>query len=347
MSDHFITEFGHKIDFVPGYYERNRFYADFARRQLVSGHAYDGETLGTPVMNYMLARDWVLFSGLVKFLERNGLLQRWQSGIDLGGAEGTIIRLFKAAGLIQHATNVDIADFSATATEDVFRSFMAGIRDRTYFGPHAMKSVEWAKIHQAYYGDLIENFPEAQDLDCNLVMRAEEVTDTYDLITANALMEFVDLDVILPKLRTMLRKGGLIVGSFNAAWCPIVPSGILGDFPYAFQRLTLEDARRYFSEHHAEQITNLETRYNWFHKGKYRPTLSDWFALIQLYGMRIVAFERVSSPAHERYFHTPAQLVKERWFNIFDVLRDVHCINDAVTIDDLMTTSFRMAITVR
>ena len=35
----------------------------------------------------MLFKDWVLFSSIVSFLDRNGLLGHWRSGIDFNPAQ--------------------------------------------------------------------------------------------------------------------------------------------------------------------------------------------------------------------------------------------------------------------
>jgi hypothetical protein len=49
---------------------------------------------------------------MIHFMSRFGLLQTRGKAIDLGGAEGTAMRLFKAAGFVEHGTSVDIEDFS-------------------------------------------------------------------------------------------------------------------------------------------------------------------------------------------------------------------------------------------
>lgn len=65
MSDHFITEFGHRIDFLPGYLERNRYYVDDAKRHAAywAGEVSTyGQAGNGDVQIYAVAKDLVQFS---------------------------------------------------------------------------------------------------------------------------------------------------------------------------------------------------------------------------------------------------------------------------------------------
>ncbi len=103
--DSFTTEFGHTIPFVPNYFERNRAYGDVAVEELHPGLTVESN----PLSPHFPAKDWVSFSAMMYFLQRHDLLKRWETGIDLGGAESTCIRLLKATGWIKHATNISPA----------------------------------------------------------------------------------------------------------------------------------------------------------------------------------------------------------------------------------------------
>lgn len=347
----FTTEYGHEIAFVPGYYERNRFYADFARERWTNRRPYENEPPPTFISHHMVAKDWVLFSSLVTFLGRRGLTRRWRAGIDLGGGEGSVIRMFKAAGLVERAINVDIVDFSKVADDEFFRVFLRAIATPGWDKDPKHKvteAINWAKIHLDLFPlsepltGLVTSFP-SDPIAENIVASVYDVEGQYDLVIANALLEFVDLDITLPKIRDILEPGGIFVGSLNCAWCPIVPSGLLGDFPYMFQRLTFSDAQRYLEQYRPEQLFNLENRYNWFHSGKYRPTLSQWFDIFLSRGLKVIGFERVSSIRSQRYKDTPAVLFKQPWFDHREVLRDARHINPGVTEDDIATTTIKVA----
>ena len=353
MSDHFVTEFGHRIDFVPGYFERNSFYAHFAKHNWQGRKPYECDAqAGKPLGYYMVAKDWVLFSALVSFLSRLGLLKKWHSGIDLGGAEGTVIRLFKAAGLLDCATNLDIFDFSRVAPDAYFTEFLhrTAAPDWANSATHPVTdAINWAKVHLDYLPmtapleGLVVDFPVKPEAE-TVVANIYDAHGCYDLIVSNALLEFVDLDRALPKIRSLIAPGGTFVGNLNLCWCPVVPNGLVGDFPYLFQRLTLNDARRYFEGHRPEQLFNLEARYSYFHEGKQRPALSDWMEAFKRNGLKVAGFELVSPIRAKRYGDPPKQLLKKPWFNPNEVLRDAHHINQSVTIDDLTATALRVAL---
>ncbi len=152
----FTTEFGETIPFVPGYYERNSFYANFGlTRSTILPEYYSGSVRTTPVPFYLVARDWVMFSSIIRFLLRSGLLSRWTTGIDLGGAEGTIIRLFRAFGLIRHATNLDLDDYSKVVDDAYFSRFLDKISrletDKDADATSIKEAVMWIKWAFDYY----------------------------------------------------------------------------------------------------------------------------------------------------------------------------------------------------
>lgn len=70
----FTTEFGHEIEFVPGYFERNKSYAYYTKgTQLHKGlQVLTGEPLGGGAP----AKDWVQYASLVYFMERWGLMKK-------------------------------------------------------------------------------------------------------------------------------------------------------------------------------------------------------------------------------------------------------------------------------
>lgn len=352
MSGYFVTEFGHKIDFVPDYFARNNFYSKFAKAHWQKRRPYEGETIPTePLGYYMVAKDWVLFSSLVSFLDRHGLLRQWERGIDLGGAEGTVIRLLRASGLVQDATNLDMVDFSGLVSDEFFSYFIERISQTDWATDHThpvTDAIIWAKVHLNYepksqpLNGLVGTFPHTPTAK-NIVSNVYDATGSYDLVLANALLEFVDLDKALPKIRSLMTPDSLFVGCLNTCWCPVTPNGLVGDFPYMAQRLTLNDTRRYLEEARPDEMFNLEDRYNYFHEGKQRPSLSQLIEHFNAAGLTVLAAERISPPYAKRYSDTPAQLFAQNWFKPDEIMRDVSHINPTVTLDDLKTTAVRIA----
>ncbi|MCA0202525.1 MAG: hypothetical protein LCH56_17135 [Proteobacteria bacterium] len=129
MADHFVTEFGHRIDFVPGFYERNKEYVSWIAKTDVSQQIKTYAPQGR-VDPRLLFRDWITFSAAAHFLGRHGLFDRqYQTAIDLGGAEATMMRLFAAYGAVKEASSVDLIDFSAAVDDAYFDEFIRHLND--------------------------------------------------------------------------------------------------------------------------------------------------------------------------------------------------------------------------
>lgn len=356
MSDHFTTEFGHRIDFVPGYFERNRYYADDA---LTRRAAYFARTVETWQRASTIQKapnptpDWVQFSATTSFLIRHDLFRKWKSVIDLGGGEGMIARLFKAAGLAERATNLDLDDYSALCPQEYFDKWVDVFRaPMKYDGPSKDLIHSSARKFKYYFDHfpefptffgLYQKFPNAPALDENLLISLFDAPGQHDLVISFSTLDFFDLDEILPKVRDLLTPDGMFVCSVNSHWWPASPGGVIGHFPFMLQRLTEADVERYYAAHQPEFNQHIHSRYNHYHQGHQRPTLADWFAYADKHGLKIVAYERVISRQHERVEVLPV-LLRKPWFDIKDVMRDVHTLRPDVTIDELMTSAFRLAM---
>ncbi len=249
----FTTQFGREIPFVPGFFDRNKY---FLEADLNIFHQDLRVVSDGKLSLHYPAKDLVSYSAMVDFLDRHGLLNPRGNGIDLGGAEGTCIRLLKAAGWIGNATNLDILDMSRVADDAYFSKFVQIIRgidaNPTPGAAFLRQTLDEAKEGHGFhpgtpstYG-LELQFPHAMKLDQNFHMSALDAPGTYDFVMTVSCFDYFDLDVALPKVRSMLKPGGLFYAHMGYWWYPVNPSGIVGHFPYAAQRLTLEDLKRYY-----------------------------------------------------------------------------------------------------
>lgn len=346
---YFITEFGHKIPFVPGYFERNQDYAQYTKgTQLHDGLAkVAGDSLGMaqPIKN------WVAFSSLVHFMARFGLPMKFGSGIDLGGASGTCIRLFKAAGIVDHGVNVDIDDYQHLVSEKFYRHVLEMFQDPEgrdeNFRAHLQRSKD-VYDHYSYRGlsdGLVRHFPNQPTLDRNFHLDMLEVPGKYDFATSFYCFDYLEMNKVLAKVRDILNPGGIFAGYVEYWWWPVNSTGIVGHFPYAGARLSLNDLKRYYAEHHPDLMANLDLKYNYFHEGKQHPTINDWFDLGRRNGLRPLAVERVIPKTHHRLTDCPPRIFASPWFDEREVLRDIHCLKPDVTVDDLFTSGLRIAFT--
>lgn len=348
--DSFTTEFGHTIPFVPVYFERNSGYAKYAK----STKLHEGLTVvdGAPMNPGSVLKNWAEFSSVVHFMAKAGVLRRFGNGVDLGGASSACIRMFKAAGFIEHATNVDLDDYSKLGGDAFFRECFQFLRafDSTAT-PEMKEALQRAKnafdtfSNVGLMDGIVSTLKRSPDLDSNLHMDLMETPGTYDLVTAFCCFDYLEINKALKKVRSLLNPGGVFVGVLEYWWWPINSTGILGHFPYAGARLSLDDLTKYYAEYHSDLIENLYFKYSYFHEGQQHPTINDWFAAAKENGLRPVAVERIMPSRHHRIPDTPYQIFSSPGFDHRDVLRDIHHLKPDVTVDDLYTSAIRLALT--
>jgi len=351
----FTTEFGHKIEFVPGYFEANKKYNAHVD---ASDHAFDAELRtfsgGKRWDFWHPAKDYVNLSAIIYFLRRHQVLQNWERGIDLGGAEGASIALMKAAGYIKHATNSDIYDYSPVIGPGYFRSFIEFLS--TVYESESEEAMQTRKImartrysfdyfpQQGAMTGLLNSFPHSAEIDVNLHGNMMDLNEQYDFVMSCGVFEHLDLDQVLAKVSALLSRGGTFACMDGYWWFPVNSAGFVGHFPYMLQRLSASDLERYMTGYHPEAWPALRKRYSHINGGKLRPTISDWIALGHKHCLRTVAVERIMPARHHRIPEVPAKLFRQPYFDPSEVLRDIAAIRDGVVIEDLMTSALRIAM---
>jgi len=350
MSDHFITEFGHRIDFVPKHYET--MLSGFA------GSVLDDHYTKPSSKRLFRADDWsqqqvfelsylktlTVFSYLAWFLNRWGRLQIWDNAIDLGGAHGTLSALLKSSGLAKRATSVDIADYS-----NISADFDAFCRQATTVAASAGQRLQAAK-------DVLDFFPNQEPLvgiwhDFPSSAAVDEfqhgdlfaVTGKYDLVTSFATLDLFDLDRVCAKVRDLLTDDGLFVCIEEYWWWTINSSCIVGHFPYAMQRLTRSDLQRYVAEHHPSLLPSLDARWRFLYDGTC-PTISDWIAAADRHGLRLVGIDRVMAKRHHRLPFLARTMLRDSAFNLQEIIRDIRHFRPDVAVDDLLTSISTIAL---
>ena len=349
MTDCFITELGHRIPFVPGYFERN---ASFSRTFPASHFAKPVLSVAKRTSDFDaiqtfrgLYKNLVLFSKLLDFLKRHELLHPWQTSIDLGAGWGTVGALFKASGLVAHATNLDLTDYSNALGEYSFETFVREMRtvDRV-----TAKYILSAKFAFDLYPDgslgigIHTDFKHPATIDDFQHRDIFEATGQYDFITAIGVLDLFDIERALAKVAELLTPDGLFLCLDEYWWWPANSSCILGHFPYAIQRLSYRDLERYVGEHHPEILPSLPLRCNYLFNGK-PPTLNDWREVAHRKGLQMIASERIMPKRHHRLTDMPTSMFTQDWCRPKDVLRDINSIKPDVTQDDLMTSSVIVA----
>jgi hypothetical protein len=348
-AEYFETEFGRRIDFVPGYFESNRKFVEYLNTH---SHPHTLKVMTGPRWPWSgPAKDLVEFSGIVHFMKRFGLLQQRDRGIDLGGAEGTCAALFRSLGLVKHATNLDIMDFTQITGPTYFQEFVGLMKDKSNPQRQALEArIRNAKYsfdyfpEDAYDAGLYFGSPELAIIDENVHSTVEDATGKYDFVSAFSCFEHLDLDAALAKTRELLNDGGLFVCQNELWYWPVGSLGVIGHFPYAGSRLTHGDIDRYLSTFHPTLVEGYRSRVAQIVQTRQRPTIKDWFDIGRKHGLRAIAVERIMPRRHSQLSLCPPDLFKQPYFDYREVLADIHMYQPDVSIDDLMTSAIRIAM---
>lgn len=271
-----------------------------------------------------------------------------------GGAEGTCAALFRAAGLVEHATNLDLADYSQVTSGSLFDEFLIFMRDidtSARKGSVTAREVllktkstfDFFPNQKPSFG-IYQNFTAPAVVDEYRQQDIFDLTGTYDLILTFAVFDLLDIDKALAKVREVIAPDGLFVCMDEYWWYPINSSAIVGHFPYAMQRLSYKDLERYVGEHRPDRLPGLEDRYAFLYGGTQPPTINDWFRLAEKNKLRPVAVERIMSKNSHRLKDSPIAIFKNDCFNPDDVLRDIRYMKPDVVAEDLFTSHIHIAM---
>ncbi len=344
----FRTSFGREIGFVDGYFDAHRksYLADPAR-------LFDNWPRDRRMSFWGFSRDVFEYAVVVDFLAHLGLPMNWHRLMDIGGAEGTMARLFRGEGRAGHVTIVEANDQQFSLPDDLFMSLYGDFQGVVQGGmtdPRCRARGFLGMVDQFGY------HPPRSSAFYNLALRADPIVDQYwvrdlyglkdrfDCITAFLCVPWFDLDRLLPKVYSLLSDSGVFCILEGNWWYAVNATMIVGDFPYACQRLTRDDLRRYFDENHPDETERVLKRYDWFHQGRQHPTLDDFVDIAHRAGFSLLGARRFT-PVCDIHQKTPVSpLVVDRCHHGYldEVLADIHQFRPDVRLTDLHTAKMLM-----
>lgn len=340
INDFFQTSYGRRINFYPGYKAK---YPALSEKRVLSVYQ-DTEQHVPP---YAFMKDVFEYGLMIDFLVHHGLKGPWGSALDLGGAEGTISRLLKSEKLAKRADCLDIKDFSNTLPNALYDKYLRGFRLFSSLNKLGLKKPKLA----ANFREHFSYFPTHSDKYYNIKSKAPgridhyythsiyEHSEKYDFISALLCFPYFDLRLLFPRISSMLNPGGVFYFITDYWWSQVNSSQIIGDFPYACQRLTKEDLIRYFEMYHPEEASDVIKKYEYYHCQMPAPVVSTYCQLAQDSGMELVGIKRqiTQSVDNERIFITPHELQMGPRSELDEVLQDIHQFRKDVKVEDLMT----------
>jgi SAM-dependent methyltransferase len=286
---------------------------------------------------------------MVDFINQRGYEICGERSLDIGGGSGTTSRLLTMEGRFDRADTLDIQDFSDTLTRehfiDLFKRFKSLSDLAQYDDAFREKFIRWEASTFGYHpqkGSKFFNFeldtnPTRNDFIVSDFINTEEV-EKYDFINAILCLEYFDIYELFNRVSDILRPGGMFFFIVNNWWWPVNSTGIVGDFPYACQRLTREDLCRYFKHEYPEEVNDVLEAYDYFHKG-HHPSINEYVNIGYEHGLFPIGSQRFVSNAesHSKAEITPRSLEQSHPGYLSQVLYDIHELNTTVSINDLIS----------
>ena len=296
-------------------------------------------------------KDVFLYSLMLDFLMRRGIECRWETALDIGGAEGFVSRLLKAEGIVKKAACVDIIDIQQRSSR--IQEFQRNFRINLKLG-NSKALLGWQPTTYGFSpppGHKFWNikFNHNPELDDYIFGDFLNMQGSFDFISGLAVIPYFELEELFAKLSALLRPGGIFFCLVDYWWWPVNSTMVCGRFPYASQRLTAEDFELYVREFHASEAEDILMRYNYYHKGKQRPTVSDYLDYGWRAGFEPIGYERLmpSEKPHPKTPMPPKALEQCKEFSFEEVLEDIHCLRPDVKLVDLQTAFVMFAMTKR
>jgi hypothetical protein len=344
----FRTSFGREIEFVEGFFDpHRRAYLDDP------AHLFDNWPQDRRMSFWGFCRDVFEYAVMVDFLAQSGIPMDWERLLDIGGAEGTMARLFRGEKRAKHVTVVEANQQGFSLPDELFKTLFDDFQGVIRGG------LTDPRCRARGFRGMVDQFgyhPPRSSVFHNLDLRADPIVDQYrvqdiykleeqyDCATAFLCVPWFDLEQLFPKVYSLLSDSGVFCVLEGNWWYPVNATMIVGDFPYACQRLTRDDLGRYFDENRPDQTERVLKRYDWFHQGKQHPTLDDYVDLAHRAGFSLLAARRFT-PACDIHEKTPVSpLVVDRYDHGYldEVLADIHHFRPDVRLTDLHTAKMMM-----
>lgn len=288
---------------------------------------------------------------MLDFLASLGAPTRWGAALDIGGAEGAMARLLKAEARAERSDVVEAVDFSRNLSSQHFSELLGNFTREVDEGRGGeLLGSRWGYDTQGYFGYYVSeggHFWDVRqrgdcDVDTYLVRSVYDIDGSYDFITAHLALDYFDVDRLYSKVSSLLVKGGVFYVLIPYWWWIVntvvmVRDIPLGRMPFACQRLTREDLRRFLETHHPDSAARVMERYDYFHRGTGHPVVDDYVEKARKAGLAVLGTRRLLN-GHFNTTLTPRKLDQVDPTLFEDVLADIHQFRPDVHSLDLQTT---------
>lgn len=358
----FETSFGDRIEFVDGYRQS---FPPTPRRESNIAKGFDSSSM-PPFKISGFVKDRYLYALIVDFLHSIGERECFPKALDIGAAEGTQARYLRGSGKCDYVVAVDIVDqawrlstsrFVRSHLTFAYHQLIQGLKKWLLFPglPYRSNLISRRSLSQldrwsTHLYELFGWVPDSSSTYYKLRLRRRPVIDDYivgdamdvdgefDLITAFGGLEYFDVEEVMAKVGSLLNEDGIFAFVVDYWWHPVNVTSIVGDFPYACQRLNRDDFRRYMAEFHADEVDDVMEMYDYF--SPTHPTLTTYGDVGEKNDLWLVGYHRLPVPENTTAYHSklgPAHMNRFGDAKLTAVLDNIRRFRSDVTLADLNT----------
>jgi hypothetical protein len=347
MKNYFTTKYNKRINFVDGYLNSFGNRSDLYKALIED--IYNPEKR----MKRILEKKRKHLVGFHNFLPRHNRVVKmkemlnkyglfnFNKCLDIGTGHGLIPRLLKAFGIAKEVCGVDRLDRTHYISSKQVLYYEKKLR-LSMIADRVLSKIKIKRFDKVFPQSFFNNFGsiiERNQFCPKIVNRNIEMDEfstqdiykhkkQYDLITAFACFEYFNATEILNKISALLVDNGVFFLWAANWWHPVNTNQLVGNFPYAANRLERDDWEKYCKEFHKNDADNMIKLHDFFDET--HPTVSQYINIANKAGLTLVGYERC-------ILNSPNDIDTFSEENLTSVLSDIHHFRPDVTIEDLLT----------
>lgn len=343
MPQYFETSFGDKIEILPEYENsirrnKRKYILDASSFNKLKDHTGNARRL-MPNDNY--TKDFISYAILMHFLEKIGVLpQTFKKALDIGGAEGVHIALFRS----QYAEYVVSNDLEQSKIPD-FKGKFKGIIEKYKTGENYQLPFlgviikKWFPYFPAETSYILspKREPDVDRFEDGNFFKVIK-DENFDIVLSWNTFSILDYKLIIKKVASLLPKGGIFAFMTRYFWGPGGACYLCGNFPYFEKRLTLEDIKKYYQRYKPGQEKYVKDIY--YIHDPHRSSLKQYREWSEEQGFELLGFERMIFP----YLEDTGKIeAPNRNLDSESILKNISRFRSDIIEDDLKTQRIMMA----
>lgn len=361
-SDFFTTKHGNEIKIIPEYFNAHNI--NSANDVLEGDTIYFKKKHSLNELFTGFFKDFYKYSVVLDFLKSNGLETHWDATLDIGGQEGYVSRFLHGEGRANTADCVEIKNYENVLDNKkmnwlynrykIWRICKKIGLDYKSKISKVTKALDAISASFGYYPSSNSSFynlkfTEKPEISNYIIGDILKLNKKYDFISSILSLEYFDHRVLFKKVSELLNEHGVFVFLVNYWWFPVNSTRLVGNFPYACQRLEKDDFIKYLKQFHATDVEDSLKTYDYFGGGiEQKPTLTQYIQDAEKNDLQLISSYRFIpvSKNHTKTPLAPTSLDNLSDFTLDEVLKDIHHFRSDVSLEDLKT-AFVMAIFIK